>query len=563
MGEQTTIDGETTGIDRATIFYRQVQSQTRTVDPAKEPIDSSELDDVNQLLRKIQADKLEYPIPIADSKMSELPTDRVTRILSGELDEHHVTDLLSLFCDSLEGRQRAEDKYAMLVYFGDSFLLAHVRAEQGISISQDEGQIELIRRFLDVDNILSAAYFELKNGEIHFSHFTDTGSSSFRDFLGVSERKYHYQKKHIQIVCRYQGQAELEMKFEFTNEELENRWLIEGSIELDNDSIVLNDGSSHTIKQVRWGNDTYQFLSTFKSDFKEYSYSLDGVRERYRRLTSNPSGSDTTVYSVSRAEDHRRRVKLIDDDGSAEYRDKADPPDSLFVIFAEPNIHLNGKFAEDILSDLLNGVECSIYHPCSEPAADELVVGNVSFLNIDKKSVSPEYKQFLHNVYDHVKNQTGETISRLMLSIFLEMVSREASPRFQSGLHQLININSGNQQNNDVVSTNENESAGLIEYKNKTDLESSDNPANTIADHIESERGKGHREKVFLWGITEQSRELDGFSTQSWNDDRIESIRSFAKEELNNRGIDYEEFLLRSIELSSEGDRWIIYGMIY
>jgi hypothetical protein len=93
------------------------------------------------------------------------------------------------------------EKYAMLLYFGDAFLLAHVRAEKGMSLKEEEGEIELIRRFLDIDNILSAALFEIQGNEIVFSHFTDTGSDAFRDFLGVRPQQYHYEKKNIQIIC--------------------------------------------------------------------------------------------------------------------------------------------------------------------------------------------------------------------------------------------------------------------------------------------------------------------------------------------------------------------------
>jgi len=48
----------------------------------------------------------------------------------------------------------------MLVCYENDFLLAHVKAERGMSIQEESGDVELVRRFLDVDNILSAAYFE-------------------------------------------------------------------------------------------------------------------------------------------------------------------------------------------------------------------------------------------------------------------------------------------------------------------------------------------------------------------------------------------------------------------
>jgi hypothetical protein len=202
MDYQSTLGSDQKRVSEASVFYRQVKSKNRLVEPDKETISGrSNLEAVDELLKYIKRQKLRYPVNIEDTEMDELHKELAVDLLKGDGSiEQNVKMLLSQFCDSLTGAQRQEHKYAMLLDFGSAFLLAHIRAERGISITgattdDEEEQIQLIRRFLDVDNILSAALFETRDGGINISHFTDPGSDSFRDFVGVSERNYHYQKK--------------------------------------------------------------------------------------------------------------------------------------------------------------------------------------------------------------------------------------------------------------------------------------------------------------------------------------------------------------------------------
>jgi hypothetical protein len=112
-----------------------------------------------------------------------------------------------------------------------------------------------------------------------------------------------------------------------------------------------------------------------------------------------------------------------------------------------------------------------------------------------------------------------------------------------------------------VVSGKENEYGGLIEYKNKKDLEK-DDAASEIVCNIKTKL-KDSSEKVFLWGIPEQTRELDGLNTQSWNDDRVTTIEEHVNKQLQEDNFDYTDYHMQIIPLGDNGDRWIIAGLIY
>lgn len=565
MSRQSQLDGGVAGVEEAIVYFRPAKAQQRTVEPEQQRIDSaSELEDIEDLLDIIKHGKLKYPIRISSSQMDELPSDLSTRILIDGPDEVFVTQLLSLFCSSLEGKQKMANKYAMLIHFGDGFLLAHVRAEKGMSLREEEGEIELIRRFLDIDNILSAALFEVNGEEIKFSHFTDTGSDAFRNFLGVRKRQYHYERKNIQIICYYQGNKSLEVKFEFTNDEFENVWLQDGSIELSGNQFVpIKEDRAHQIKVLRWGNEDYESVDRFKSDFKEWGFGLQGERKRYDRIHQYPSDdTEASVYAAAHATDLRDRIELTDTDGVIHTVDKGSLPDDLHVIYASNHIDIDSAFADTILQDITNDLDRSIYHPSERPAANEFQVNNITLLNIDEHDLSPEFIEFLTSTHNHAKNRTGETLTRCLSIVMLQVLKREVDEPFSNAIDQIININSGNPRDQAVVSTKENEGPGLIEYKNRQDLETED-PAATIVDHIQTEQRNGQDRKIFLWGFTEQSRQIDGFETQSWNDDRISSIEEQVNDLLNEENIDYNEFILQPIELGANGDRWAITGVFY
>lgn len=564
MARQAQLDGEIAGIDEALVFYRPAKAKQRTIAPEKQPIQTSaELEDFGKLLNYIRHRKLRYPIPISDSTMDERPSDLAYQILLDDMDEGHVKNLLSLFCSNLRGKQKMENKYAMLVYFGDGFLLAHVRAERGMSIKEEEGEIELIRRFLDIDNILSAALFEVSGDDVVFSHFTDTGSDAFREFLGVRPSRYHYEKKNIQIICYYQGNKDLITKFEFTNDEFEKVWIQDGSVELSGDKFVpLEDDRAHIIREIRWGNENYDNVQRFKSDFKTHSYNLDGERNLYERLHQIPSdNSDISVYAANQVHDRKHRIELVTN-GDSEIVDKGTVSDEINVVYAGPNIDIESSFADSIIQDIVSDVSTSIYHPSSEAASNEFEVNNVSFLNFEESELTDELKSFIASTHDHAVNWTGETLSKSLAIIILHLLEREVEDEFEHAIKQIINVNSGNPKNRDVVSSKENEGDGLIEYKNRQHLEQ-DDVETAIVEQIRTEIRNGNDMKIFLWGITEQNRRIEGFATQSWNDDRVTGIQNRVRDELADQGISFNEFWMQPIPLGPEGDRWAIAGVFF
>jgi hypothetical protein len=328
MTTQRQLNGDIAGIDEAVVFYRSVKSKQRLVEPDKKIIDTpSELSEVEELMDHIKQDKLDYPLPLSESGMEGMRSDRVIRVFESGGGEMIVRDLLGVFCESLKGPQRAENKYAMLVYLGDAYLLAHVKAERGMSIREgdedEEQKIELVRRFLDIDNILSAALFE-DNEEIKFSHFTDSGSDSFRDFLGVHEHHLNYRRKTIQILCYYRGRREYDCKFEFTKDEFSDKWLRDEAIHFSGNNLRFeedgHDRSPHEINEIRWGKDSYESVASFRSDFKEQSLGLSVEKDRYGRLTSYPSESEShvSVFNAEDAIDHRRKIEIVKESGERE-----------------------------------------------------------------------------------------------------------------------------------------------------------------------------------------------------------------------------------------------------
>jgi len=111
------------------------------------------------------------------------------------------------------------------------------------------------------------------------------------------------------------------------------------------------------------------------------------------------------------------------------------------------------------------------------------------------------------------------------------------------------------------VTTKEQEGDGLIEYKDKDDL-SKENTAASIVQNIEKEV-RDHDEKVFLWGVDEDSRRIDGLRKQKWGDDRVSGVQRHVLERLANRDVEYTEFELLNLPIGNEQERCIIVGILH
>jgi len=562
MSEQETF-GEESIPTEALVFYRPIKVGTQGI-PTPDATRISQAAEVDELLGHIKEDKLKYPTSLKDAEMGEVAFDYAVDIVeSGADQETNIKLFLANFCDSLQSKQRTKDKYAMLVCYETDFLLAHVKAERGMSIQEESGDVELVRRFLDVDNILSAAYFEDLEDDIKFSHFTDTDSGSFRDFLGVSEKRFNYRRKNIQIICYYEGKSGIECKFEFSNDQMEERWLQQGSLEFSNGKFKLSNGRSHNIKEIRWGRDSYETPQRFMSEFKEYSYELDGQARRYNDLKRLPSKNIPSAYSDDvTLSDYKSEVIIEDEDGNPEVHPKGEVPDHIHVMYANNSIALSADFAGDIFRDLIDTTDFSLYHPSESFASEEFKLNGLSLLNIDKAEITPERASLLATIHDHMDNATGQTVRRCLGFVFLHVLAEAdcVSVGFKNGIKQLINLNYGATRQHDVVTTKEQEGDGLIEYKDKDDLSKEDTAA-SIVENIEKE-GRNYDEKVFLWGVDEDTRRIDGLRKQRWGDDRVSGVQGHVLDCLADRDVEYTNFELLNLPIGDDRERCIIVGIL-
>jgi hypothetical protein len=132
---------------------------------------------------------------------------------------------------------------------------------------------------------------------------------------------------------------------------------------------------------------------------------------------------------------------------------------------------------------------------------------------------------------------------------------------YEHGIEQLINLNHGVTRQHDVVTTKEQEGDGLIEYKDKDDLGKEDTAA-SIVDNIEKE-SRVYDEKVFLWGVDEDNRRVDGLRKGRWGDDRVSGIQKHVLDRLDDRSVEYTDFELLNLPIGDDQERCIIVGILY
>jgi hypothetical protein len=567
MSKQQTF-GEKSSPDEAEVYYRPVKVDVRGI-PKPDETSIPQAEEVEELLEYIKDEKLKYPTTLEEAEeMGEVAYDSAVDITEDGPDRNtNVKLFLANFCDSLESQQRSPNKYAMLVCYESDFLLAHVKTERGMSLQEESGDVELVHRFLDVDNILSAAYFEELEDDtedIRFTHFTDTNSGSFRSFLGISAKRVNYRRKSVQINCFYEGKSGLDCKFEFSNDQLEERWLQQGSIEIKNNKLHLSNGRSHNIKEVSWGQTDYEMVEVFMSEFKEYSFDLNGQSRRYDDLKRIPGAGGPSIYGDDiDIIDHKTEVVIEDEDGELDVQPKGELPDHIHVLYANTLIELGADFASDIFRDLVDTADFCLYHPSQSVASNAFTINGLSLLNVDEEDLDPRRADLLATIHDHLDNAAGQTVRRSLGMVFLRILAdcECGSVGFENGLKQLINLNSGATRQHDVVTTKENDGDGLIEYKDRDDLGKEDTAA-CVVENIQKER-RNNDKKVFLWGFDEKTRQLDGLRKGRWGDDRVSGVQDHVRERLDEREIDYEVFRMLNFPIGEGGENCIIAGIIY
>ena len=101
----------------------------------------------------------------------------------------------------------------------------------------------------------------------------------------------------------------------------------------------------------------------------------------------------------------------------------------------------------------------------------------------------------------------------------------------------------------------------MIEYKDKDDLSKEDTAA-SIVENIEKE-GRNYDEKVFLWGVDEDTRRIDGLRKQKWGDDRVSGVQCHVLDRLADRDVEYTDFKLLNLPIGDEQERCIIVGILH
>jgi hypothetical protein len=184
-------------------------------------------------------------------------------------------------------------------------------------------------------------------------------------------------------------------------------------------------------------------------------------------------------------------------------------------------------------------------------------------LNIDKDGISSERASLLTNIHDHLDNATGQTVRRCLGFVFLHVLASSdcLSIGYKNGIRQLINLNHGVTRQHDVVTTKEQEGDGLIEYKDKDDLSKEDTAA-SIIENIEKE-SREHDEKVFLWGVDEDTRRIDGLRKQRWGDDRVSGVQQHVLNQLADRDLEYKDFELLNLPIGETQEKCIIVGILH
>lgn len=541
-------------LENIEIYYRPVKSEDFS-DVKKVPIDSSyESEEARELVKEIKREKLKYPIPLNESEMEEDHFEIVKKVMDLENLELTIKLLLSQFAGGLEGRARESGKYTMLVHMGDQMLIAHVDSGKVLSIDEDaeeDEKISLVQRFLDLDNIKSAALFERDNGDIKMSHFTDSGADSFREFLGVQKSGYNYEKKTIQIRT-YFGNG-VDCTFEFSHGELENKWLRDNHVEFNEDRIFFHNDEDldYKIEEIRWGSETYS-VDEFKSAFRSYINRLDRFQKQYKNIYEKLDGVDRVQnQSIT---DTRNETVMEDQ----VIKKESPKNEDVTTLFADSNIDISESFATNIFREILKGNEVKLYHASSTPHSEAFQLENLTILN--KVDLSASKETCLREIFTHLQNVSGKNTKTCVLSAALYLLAEGVNNRFEAGINQIINVNEGQAKHRGVVTAKEGDGGGLIQFKDRDELDK-ESPEESIYSSLKT-YDKEDNSKLIFFGVDEDERAFNGLRTSRFDDDRVEALESQVNDKLeDDEDIEREFEILPPMPLGPDKSRCVLLGM--
>ena len=404
------------------IFYREIQSDSPELSEDRFLGDDAE--NVDSLLDDIFTNASgSHTIDDLDTtryfkRWVEGSIDASEELEPGDpIDQDTKEDLEAVaedFSANMKTRARAAGKYAVIILGEGRLITCHSYTGKR-ALTTD---MEVIEELLSADNIDKYAEFSREDDEITVNHFDKYDTESFVDWLGIPVDEVVYDVKgDVKI---YSAIADdIQTTFRFTRDDIAEKIINTDEFNLKGNLLETPDTErDYRIKQIRWGNSTYESAETFKQEALTHHYKLSYYEDKFEELAEGDLDLATKT-----AIDREEKV-TIETGGERDVRVRK-THDDFDIVFVNEFIDLEVGWRQSIASKALDDDQrVAIHHPGNVIAEEPIRIGALRIYN--DIGLDDDVVDDLHDVVRTARDLGTSNMGSLMKHVTFDLLQREA-----------------------------------------------------------------------------------------------------------------------------------------
>ncbi|WP_330633575.1 hypothetical protein [Halocatena halophila] len=405
------------------IFYREIRSDSTKL--TEERFIGDDAEAVEMLLDDI------FTNASGDHTLEELDTTRYfERWIEGSLDaseaiepgeafdnraEGDLEAIAEDFSDDMQTRARAAGKYVVIILGEGRLITCHSYTGQRALTTE----MEIIEELLSADNIDKYAEFTREEDEIVINHFDKYDTKSFVEWLGIPVDQVVYDiKGDVKIYSVIAD--DIQATFRFTRDDIVEKIINTDEFNLQGNLLETPDTErDYRIKQIRWGNSTYESAEEFKQEALTHHYELSYYEDKFDELAKGDLGVATKT-AIDREE------RLTIESGSKQEVRVRKTHDDFEIVLVNEFIDLEAGWRQALASKALaNDQRVSIHHPGNSIAEEPVRIGALRIYNtigLDEGVVDD-----LHDFVRTARDLGTSNMGSLMKHVTFDLLRREAN----------------------------------------------------------------------------------------------------------------------------------------
>jgi hypothetical protein len=427
-----------------------------------------------------------------------------------DINRPDMESLLIDFTDAMMTRMREETKYALGLLMESKLVLCHsIFGEETIT-----PEWKIIPRMLDTDNVLRYVCFTDEKGTIGVKYWEREATSSFTEWLGLPRKQAFLFGGKYRIYCEIDG---VTTELQLTEQEMEY-WLNEhpelkdGKIKLSSPIQLLS------VIEIRTGRKRYQNAEDFIQDYKAENYGVPNYQKEYERIKGEHLPLLMKYY-----DDKTQVVRKEGDQETIEVTKSATPFD---ILFANGAIEFRASYLTELARRFINGEPVRIFHAGLKFKASPFTLGTMEVYNdLQLNGLARQIVRYYNET--NLQDVNLDALLKYTALSILKQANRNSPIAyvFESLSRQVMRELSLQGKLSKVEDT-------VVEYKSRDILAGGD--SQVIKDLAQDLRTKLSKSpcKIYIVGI-EDSGTFDPFPTSRLKSDRVETIRSGLRDQLD------------------------------